>query len=267
MAVVPSVLVLPYHQDERLSGATIVLPDEMRADVVEPDLPEAAQWQRLVTLYDTMADRVADLAGNGELGAVLTGDCLATIGTLTGLQRAGLDPSVVWFDAHGDVHTIASSTSGYLGGMALRMMLGGDADRLAEPLGLRPVSEARAVLVDGRDLDPAEVAYLADSVVRRVTVEDVSPVLLPEGPILVHVDVDVIDAREVPGLRFPVGGGPTSGSTVAAVERLVATGRVAALDIACPWHAPVDDTESTTRKALLASLLATLSTGNTAGSS
>ena len=60
----------------------------------------------------------------------VTGDCLATLGTLVGLQRAGLDPSLVWFDAHGDVHTLKSSTSGYLGGMALRMAMGGDFTRL-----------------------------------------------------------------------------------------------------------------------------------------
>ncbi|CNF50103.1 Uncharacterised protein [Mycobacterium tuberculosis] len=33
-------------------------------------------------------------------------------------------------------------------------------------------------------------------------------------------------------------GGPSRESVLASVRRIAATGRVAALDIACPWHPP-----------------------------
>jgi arginase family enzyme len=166
-----------------------------------------------------------------------------------------MDPSLVWFDAHGDVHTLASSTSGYLGGMALRMAMGGDFERLGEPLGLRPLQEDRAVLVDARDLDPAEEIYLAGSSVLHMPVEQVEAQGVPGGPIFLHVDVDVIDAAEPPGLRFPANNGPTSMSVLAAIDRLVASGRVAVLDIACTWFDPANDTEVDQRTALLEMLL------------
>ena len=152
----------------------------------------------------------AGLRGGG-LRAVVVGDCLASLGTLAGLQRAGHDPSIVWFDAHGDIHTIASSTSQYLGGMPLRMMIGGDPDRLTGPLGIRTLAEDRAVLVDARDLDPGEVEFLATSRVRRSSVDELTAADLPPGPVLVHIDLDVIDAAEVPGMRFPVGRRPQLG--------------------------------------------------------
>jgi arginase len=150
---------------------------------------------------------------------VVAGDCLTALATLTGVQRAGHAVAVVWFDAHGDVHTLASSTSGHLGGTALRTLLDGDPDRLSGPLGTQPLPEHRAVLVDARDLDPAEAEFLATSRLRRVPVEEVGAELFPDGPLLVHVDLDVIDAAEVPGLRLPVPCGPGLDTVIAPAAR------------------------------------------------
>ncbi|GAA5147950.1 arginase family protein [Pseudonocardia eucalypti] len=240
---------MPFHQDQRLpDGDLPVSGDPSR---VEPDLPAGDVWQRLAALYDAVADAVAERAGG--MPTVVSGDCLVTLGTLTGLHRAGLDPALVWFDAHGDVHTLHTTTSGYLGGLALRLALGAHEEKLAEPLGLRPLPEERAVLVDARDLDPAEVEYLASARVRRLGVSEVEPALLPDGPILLHVDVDVIDRGELPGLRFPAAGGPSSGETLAAVKRVLESGRVVGLDIACPWH-PGSAGDAVIRRELLARL-------------
>lgn len=247
-------LVLPFHQDERVGERSIALPAESAPTTVEPRLTGPDQWQRLVALYDGLGDAVSGSIGSGELTTVFTGDCLATLGTLAGAQRAGLTPSIVWFDAHGDVHTVASSTSGYLGGMALRMALGGDAGRLARPLGLQPVPESRAVLVDARDLDPAEAEYLAASAITRTQVAEVSAAHLPEGPVVLHVDLDVIDSSEVPGLRFPAAGGPTADAVLRALQRLLDTRRVAVLEIACPWHEPTDDEQARRLAELLSRL-------------
>lgn len=248
-----NVVLLPYHQDERLNDRTFPVPAGVEPTVVDPDLPEAGQWQRLVTLYEALADRVGESVAVGPI-RVVTGDCLATIGTLVGLQRRGIDPCVMWFDAHGDVHTIESSESGYLGGLPLRMALGGDYAVLGEPLGLHIVPEDRAVLVDARDLDPAEERYLAGSDVTLTTVDEVSPAVLPEGPILLHVDLDVVDAEELPGLRFPAADGPSGSRVVAAVQRLVGSGRVVVLSIACSWFEPRDDEDVRRRADVLSSL-------------
>lgn len=245
---------LPFHQDERVGPRSIVLPENVAVSVVAPPLSGAGQWQRLGGLYDALADAVADSVAGGGPTTVFAGDCLAWLGTLAGAQRAGLDPSVVWFDAHGDLHTVASSTSGYLGGMALRMGLGGDPGLLGVPLGLRPIPDARAVLVDARDLDPAETEYLATAHVTHTSVQEIGPDDLPEGPVILHVDLDVIDPMEVPGLRFPAPGGPSVAVTVDALSRLLDSGRVAVLDIACPWHDPTDDGQARRRGELLALL-------------
>ncbi|MFL6121449.1 arginase family protein, partial [Actinophytocola sp.] len=138
---------------------------------------------------------------------------------------------------HGDVHTLETSTSGYLGGLSLRLAVGAHADRVAGPLGLRPLPEDRVTLVDARDLDPAEADYLSTAAIHRRPVTDVE---VPDGPVVLHIDLDVIDAAELPGLLFPVPDGPSTDAVVEAVRRILDSGRVVALSIACPWH-PADD--------------------------
>lgn len=250
-----SVVALPFHQDDLLGIDDLGLPSDASFRLVQPPLPAGDRWQRLLALFDRSAEAVAADVPTAGLTTVVTGDCLALLGTLAGAQRAGLTPSLVWFDAHGDVHTLAGSASGYLGGMALRMAVGGDADRLSGPLGLTPVAEDRVVLVGARDLDPAEVAYLADAPIRQREVDAITARDLPDGPVVLHLDLDVIDPSDVPGLRFPVPGGPPASAVVAAVRRLVESGRVSVLDIACPWFEAADADARRVRRDLVAELL------------
>lgn len=140
-----------------MPSTSIELPDGLQVEVVDPVLAPDRQWDRLLELYRRVAEAVAAEsvatrtatagAAAAPVPAVVSGDCLVALGTVAGVQRAGIDAGLVWFDAHGDVHTMDSSTSGYLGGMALRMALGGDPHALTGPLGLRPLGEDRVVLV------------------------------------------------------------------------------------------------------------------------
>lgn len=248
-----TVTLVPYHQDERLPDSSFPLPG---ADVipVTRELPDGDVWTRIAALGELVSAEVADQVNGGTRPAVVSGDCLTAEAVLAGVQRAGVDAAIVWFDAHGDIHSLESSTSGYLGGMPLRQILGDHPELIADRVGLRPLPEERAVLVDARDLDPAEAEFLAASKVRRCTVDDVQDAL-PGGPLLLHLDVDVIDKDDLPGLKFPVGGGPSAEAVLASVRRVLATGRVAALHIACPWHLPEGEDDAV-RTRLLKDLLA-----------
>jgi arginase len=59
---------------------------------------------------------------------------------------------------------------------------------------------------------------------------------LPGLPLYVHVDFDVLDPGEAPGLRFPTPGGPSAGQLAGALRMLLATGRAAAITLGCTWH-------------------------------
>ena len=228
-----SVIQVPYHLDEYLPDLDVPLPPDT---VITADLPAGDVWDRLSALYAGLAAAVAAEAGRGGRPVVVSGDCMTALGTMSGLQRAGIQAGIVWFDAHGDVQTLETTTSGYLGGLPLRLLMGYRPELIAARLGLRAVPEHQVALVDARDLDPPEVSYLAGAQIRRSEVGELDAAGLPGGPLYVHLDLDVIDPAQLPGLRFPAPGGPSPAQVTGALSALLGTGRVAAIGVACTWY-------------------------------
>jgi len=228
-----SVIQVPYHLDEYLPDLDVPLPPDT---VITADLPAGDVWDRLSAMYTGVAASVAAEAGRAGRPVVVSGDCTTALGTMSGLQRAGVQAGIVWFDAHGDVQTLETTTSGYLGGLPLRLLMGYRPELIAARLGLRAVPEHQVALVDARDLDPPEVSYLAGAQVRRSEVGELDAAGLPGGPLYVHLDLDVIDSGQLPGLRFPAPGGPSPAQVTGALSAVLGTGRVAAIGVACTWY-------------------------------
>jgi len=228
-----TVIGVPYHLDEYLPDLDLT-PEP--AEWITPELPAGDIWPRLAVLYQAVARAVTrNRADGGRPVVVACGDCLTALGAVAGLQATGADPGIVWFDAHGDVQTPETSSSGYLAGMALRLLTGYRPELIADQLRLRPVPEDQIVLVGARDLDPPEVTYLNQAPIRRPQVTELSIAELPDGPLYVHVDLDVVDGAQLPALRYPTPGGPDAGQVADALSLLLSTGRVAAVSIACTW--------------------------------
>ena len=223
-----TVLSVPFHLDEPLPDFVPPAPPD---EVIAPDLPPGTPWERMAVLYT----EVADALGRDELQVVVSGDCTTSLAVMAASQRSGVDPAVVWFDAHGDLQTAETSASGYLGGFPLRQLLGGADRTVPDRLGLRPVRGSDVLLVDARDLDPPEVEYLAGSDVRRVAVDEVADAL-PEGPVHLHLDADVVDPRDLPGLRYPAPGGPRWPEVLGAVRAVLATCPVVAVTVGCTYR-------------------------------
>ncbi|MGD1011315.1 MAG: arginase family protein [Acidimicrobiales bacterium] len=245
---------LPWHLSDSLSaGLNVALPPRTIQLGGEPDTT-GDPWRDLIGVYAPLADAVAQ--DEARPTVVISGDCMASLAVLAGVQRRGVQPSLVWFDAHGDFHTEASTTSGYLGGLPLAKAVGRGNLTLPAALGLTSLSDESVTLVDGRDLDPAEAAALAASRVRRVAVGELDATRLPEGPMVVHVDVDTVDPSELAGLRFPSPDGPTLRQVADALGKLVGKRPLAALDIGATWR-PGDTIRAQT-DAVLSALLSSI---------
>lgn len=227
------VIKVPYHIDDYLSDLDLPLDAAL---VITEHLAAGDTWGNLTALYRKVATAVTVEVRSGCCPVVVSGDCTTSLGTVAGLQQAGLDPGIVWLDAHGDVQTLETTTSGYLGGLPLRLLVGYRPKLIASWIGLRPVPERRVLLVGARDLDPPEAAYLERAQIHRAAVTGLETAQLPDGPLYVHLDLDVIDSGDLPGLRYPAPGGPGPAQVAGALRRLLATGRVAAVGIACTWH-------------------------------
>src|SRR5215471_4668552 len=124
------------------------------------NLPKSARTRDSVTNLGHIAQRTsaavsAALRQNDDLLLVLEGDCTHAVGAIGGLARAKGSPGVVWFDAHGDLNTMETTTSGYLGGLPYAVALGWDLDDWRLAAGLeQPVRPEAAALIGASDLDP-----------------------------------------------------------------------------------------------------------------
>jgi arginase len=221
------VIVVPYFIGAAMPG--LVTPQPCRE--LSPPLPDDSPQQRMAVLYQHLADQVA----TEPSPVVYAGDCLAAIGVLAGMQRAGIDPTLIWFDAHGDFHTWQTTRSGFLGGMPLAMIVGRGEQTIVEGVGLAPLDERRVVLVGARDLDLGEDDAVAASALTVLSTTDVIRRDPPRGALHVHVDLDVVDPREMPAHNYPAPGGPSLRDVQAGLAHLAATGRVAAVSFST-WN-------------------------------
>lgn len=194
--------------------------------------------ESLAKLHRPIADFVAEAAGAGLRPISVAGDCCAAVPVLAGLTRAGVEPTLVWVDAHGDFNTPETSPSQFLGGMPLAMMAGRGPQWMCEAVGGARIAEERIWLVDARDLDPGERDALEASKVRRCSVEDMASLRI-EGPVWVHADLDVIDAAEAPGMNYPVHGGPSAEELADALATLRHNVDLRAVSI-CGWTERLD---------------------------
>ena len=239
-------IVTPWHLDEHIPAFPVPVGV---AETISPALPAGSVPARMSLLHQAVADAVARAARP----LLLSGDCPTSLGAVAGLQRRYDDLAVVWLDAHGDFNTPAITTSGYLGGMALAMLTGRTPELVGDALGLRPVADTNVVLADARDLDPAERDALSASQVRRVPADPAAITSALDGlgrtPVYLHLDIDVIDSAQLPGLRFPSGPGPSLTQIEECLAAACATADVAAAYIACAWL-PDHVSDQATREAI-----------------
>ena len=177
----------------------------------------------------------------------IAGDCCTAIAVAAGVQRAGVDASLIWLDAHGDFNTWETSPSGFLGGMPLAMMVGRGEQTMCDAVGLESLKENRIILADGRDLDPLEAeAVRASEMVHVPDYADLLTMPLPDGPLYVHFDTDVIDCGQAQAFNYPAPGGPSVDLVNKVMQRLASTGRVVAASMST-WNPELDHDGATAR--------------------
>jgi arginase len=176
----------------------------------------------------------------GRVSVVLSGNCGVAVGGVCGLgpSRTG----VLWFDAHGDLNTPETSTSGFFDGMTFAMLLGRGFGALAATIPhFEPLPVAHAALLGARDLDPPEQELvtrerlLALSVERLRTAEgrnELATVASRVERLYVHVDLDALDPRVLRANQLPAPDGLLVPDVVEAVRAAARRAPVAAIGFA-----------------------------------
>jgi arginase len=104
-----------------------------------PTLEGDHTMARIGSVHGPLADLVQHAIMEGRRPVNVGGDCCQSIAVIAGMRRAGLDPAIVWLDAHGDFNTWETSPSGFIGGMPLAMLVGRGELTLLQQLGSHPL--------------------------------------------------------------------------------------------------------------------------------
>lgn len=141
----------------------------------------------------------------------LGGDCSVELAPISYLNRRYPDLGVVWFDAHADLQVPATSPSGDLHGMPLRLLLGEGEESLKAvlPSSLRP---EQVLLAGVRALDPEEKEVIVRLGLTWLTANEIGakPDLVAETVrqsgwkhLYLHVDLDVLEPSAFASLGWP----------------------------------------------------------------
>jgi arginase len=215
-------------------GATIRVQE---ATLTADENTEYGGWKRLGMALGHFADLVSTNEREGYFTVGLLTTCPSMPGLVAGLQHSGptrepIRIGMLWLDAHPDFNTPETTRSGSLGGMPVAVATGRALQRMRLDAHLDPPLPDRHVVMGGLRLtDPLEQALLDDSAIEQVSVDDLrhaTPAVFGQldrltrltDKIYVHIDMDVLDPREVMAHQNKVPGGPSSEELAALFEKI-----------------------------------------------
>lgn len=204
-------------------------------------LAETRAWIEVLTPAAHAAARDHDLP------IFMGGDHSMAAGTVAGVARHAADLGrpqfVLWLDAHPDLHSLHSTTSGNLHGTPVAYFTGAEGFD-AYPTLTHAVDPANVCMMGIRSVDPAEQARITDTgiEVHDMRAIDETGVLAPlraflarvakaDGLLHVSFDVDFLDPGIAPAVGTTVPGGATFREAHLIMEELCDSGLVTSLDL------------------------------------
>ena len=234
---------------ERIEGLGLVASDCGNVETALPEtVPTGDERARFLAEIKATCEQVARLvseaSASGFLPLVLGGDHSIALGSIGGMASRLGPGAVLWFDAHGDLNTPATTPSGNVHGMPLAAALGQAEDGFgSEAWPLPALDPERVSLIGVRSLDEGERRIVRDlgisvstmSEIDRRGVEEVVRDALrrADGAAFVHVslDVDVVDPDVAPGVGTPVRGGLSYREAHLAMELVAESGLLDSLEV------------------------------------
>ncbi|XP_032750792.1 arginase-1 [Rattus rattus] len=198
---------------------------------------------------EQLAAVVAETQKNGTVSVVLGGDHSMAIGSISGHARVHPDLCVIWVDAHTDINTPLTTSSGNLHGQPVAFLLKELKGKFPDVPGfswVTPCISAKDIVYIGlRDVDPGEhyiiktlgIKYFSMTEVDKLGIgkvmEETFSYLLgrKKRPIHLSFDVDGLDPVFTPATGTPVVGGLSYREGLYITEEIYKTGLLSGLDI------------------------------------
>ena len=205
----------------------------------------------MVVSCQAIHEAVTAILEKDQKPVILGGDHSIAIGTFSALsafhKQRGEDIGLIWFDAHADINTPETSSSGNIHGMPLAVLLGEGSQPLVSLGGFAPKLRPQYFAhIGARDLDAGERQRVLDAGLRPnfFTMSDIDKrgmtacveeaidiVSKATGGFAVTFDVDMIDPHFAPGSGTLVRGGATYREAHLALEMISEHGGLRSFEI------------------------------------
>jgi arginase len=216
-----------------------------QAVALSPHVHAAAETVAWTHALRAIAERAMQ---TGRFPIFMGGDHAMSLGTVAGIasqaHAAGRKLFILWLDAHSDIHTPQSSSSGNFHGMPVGYIAGRPGFDGFPPFP-HPIPEENICLFGLRSIDPAEQSALQGRAyhVNDMRVLDERGIVAPlraflervaheKGMLHVSLDVDFLDPSIAPGVGTTVPGGITFREAHLVMELLHEQNLVTSLDLA-----------------------------------
>lgn len=222
-----------HHQFEEISAAN------------DPPIGVLRNPRLVSKVTQAVAETVGRHAKSGLLPVTLGGDHSLAVGTISGTMSAYPDACVIWIDAHADINTAETTSSGNIHGMPVSFLLG-LGPKFPEFAWVKPVLKAsRLVYIGLRDIDSGEKRILKENNIKAFSMHEVDKYGIgkvvemaldhvnPQRNLPIHLsfDVDALDPSVAPSTGTPVRGGLTFREGHYICEAIHETGLLVALDL------------------------------------
>jgi arginase len=212
---------------------------------------KARHLAEMVASCANISESVRSVLSEDRVPIILGGDHSIAIGTFSGIashfREQGEDVGLIWFDAHADINTPETSSTGNIHGMPSAVLLGYGSDELVNLDGFAPKLKSEYFAhVGARDLDAGERGRVKELGLRDnfftmsdidkrgmlACVEDAIAIASKApGGFAVTFDVDMIDPRFAPGSGTLVRGGATYREAHLALEVIAEHGGMRSFEI------------------------------------
>jgi arginase len=239
---------------ERIAALGPAVVDEGDLEVPIPETRHAGDDRKkyiedIATVCKALFETSVGALESGGFPLVLGGDHSLAAGSVAATsawaRSRGGRVGLIWVDAHGDMNTPASTTSGNVHGMPLAALLGPEPAELASLGGFGPkVDPDHTVLIGLRNLDARERERVRESRIHVFTMKDIDRngiaavieqaiQLAGRDALGLHVsfDLDACDPAVAPGVGTPVKGGLDYREAHMVMEVLADSGQLVALDM------------------------------------
>lgn len=230
--------------------------DYGNVEIIQPESVAAKEenpkyLKEMLASCQNMAADVERILSDGAFPIILGGDHAIAMGSFSGISKHFKDKNeevgLIWFDAHADINTPATSQSGNLHGMPLAVLLGQGEESLVNLGGFSPKLNPKFIAhIGARDLDTGEKGWIRELglVDNFFTMRDIDErgmfavandaiAIASQAPggFAVTFDVDVIDPRFAPGSGTLVRGGITYREAHLGLELIAEQGGMRSFEI------------------------------------